>query len=164
MYFCLPLSVGFREKHHSPGSFFTLHPWRIDLPSGDKMVTYCFLNTKVQFESKMGPTTIGVLVNMGMMYPVLGKSYVNGGIGSMTFAADDATCPFALPALILVALVSSGPYGALGAIYRCVAPESKISVCCYRRLFSFSSDGLGLYVWRVGLQLKLASYLKFYLR
>ena len=96
-----------------------------------------------------------------MMYPVVGKSAANFGIGSVAFADDVATCPFAVPTMILVALVSSGPCGAFGAIYRCVAHEYTIPVCSSRRLFSFSSDSLGIYVLRVGLQLKLASYIKF---
>ena len=83
----------------------------------------------------MGPTPISVLVNVGMMYPVVGNSASNCGIGSAAFAADVATCPFAVPILILVALVSSGPCGAFDAIYRFVAPESKIPVCSCRRLF-----------------------------
>ena len=102
----------------------------------------------------MGPTPIIVSVNVGMMYPVVGKSAANCGICSVEFAADNATCPFAVPTLNLVALVSSGPCGSFGAIYRCVAPESTIPVCSCSRLFSFSSVRLGIYVWRVGLQLK----------
>ena len=93
------------------------------------------MDTTVQFASQMGPTPISVLVNVGMMYPVVGKSAPNCGIGSVDFSADVATCPFAVPTLILVALVSSGPCGAFGAIYRCVAPESTIPVCSCRRLF-----------------------------
>ena len=126
-------------------------------------VTSCFLNTRVQFESQMGPTLISVVVNVGMMYPFVVKSAANCGIGSVAFAADVATCPFSVPTLILVALVSSYPCGAFGAIYRYVAPESTIPVCSCRRLFSFFSDSLGIYLCRVGLQLKLASYIMFYL-
>ena len=135
MYFFLPLSLGFRAKRHSRGSFFSLHPWKICLPSGDRTVTSCFLNTTVQFASQMGPTPISVLVNVGMMYPVVGQSAANCGIVSVAFAAYVATCPFAVPTLILVALMSSGPYGAFGAIYRCFAPESTIPVCSCRRIF-----------------------------
>ena len=64
----------------------------------------------------MGPTPISVLVNVGMMYPIVGKSAANFGIGSVAFAADVVTCPFAVTTLILVALVSSGTCGAFGAI------------------------------------------------
>ena len=135
VYFCLPLSLGFRAKRHSRGSLFSLHPWRIGLSSGDRTVTSCFLNTKVQFASQMGPTPIIVLVNVGMMYPVVGKSAANCGIRSVAFAADVDTCPFDVPTLILVAIVSSGPCCVFGAIYRCVAPESTIPVCSCRRIF-----------------------------
>ena len=124
-------------------------------------VTSCFLNTTVQFASQMGPTPISGLGNVGMIYPVVGNYAANCGIGSVAFAADVYTCPFDVPTLILVALVSSSPCGAFGAIYRCFAPESTITVCSCRRLFSFSSDSLGIYVWGVGLQLKLASYIQF---
>ena len=89
----------------------------------------------MQFASQMGQTSISVLVNVGMMYPVVCKSTSNCGIGSVAFAADVATCTFAVSTLILVALVSSDPCGALGAIYRCIAPESTIPVCSCRRLF-----------------------------
>ena len=85
----------------------------------------------------MGPILISVFVNVGMMYPVVGKSAVNCGIGSVVFAAYVATFHFSVPTLILVALVSSGPCGAFGAIYRCVAPESTIPVCSGSGLFSF---------------------------
>ena len=115
----------------------------------------------MQFASQMVPTPINVLVIVGMMYPVVGQYATNCGIVGVAFAADIATCPFAVPTLILVVLVSSGPYGAFCAIYRCFAPESTIPVCSCMRLFSFYSDRLGIYVWRVGLHLKLASYIKF---
>ena len=87
-----------------------------------------------------------MFVNLGMMYPVVGKSADNCGIGSVAFAADVSTCPFDVPTLVLVSLVSSDPCGAFGAIYRCVAPESTIPVCSCRRLFVFSFDSLGIYV------------------
>ena len=108
----------------------------------------------------MGPIPISVFVNVGTIYPVVGKSAANFVIGSVAFDVDVATCPFDVPTLILLALVSIGLCGAFGAIYRCVAPESTIPVCSGRRLFSFSSD---IYVLRVGLQLKPASYIKLYL-
>ena len=99
-------------------SFFSLHPWRIGLPSDDMKVTSCFFNTTVQFASQMGPIPISVFVKVGMMYPIVGKSAANCGIGSVAFAVDISTCPFAVTTLILLALVSSGPCGAFGAIYR----------------------------------------------
>ena len=88
MYFCSPLSLGLRAKRHGRGSFFYLHPWIISLPSGDITVTYSFLNTTVQFASQIGPTPISVFVNVGMMYPVVGKSAANCGVGSVAFAVD----------------------------------------------------------------------------
>ena len=57
-----------------------------------------------------------MLVKVGMMYPVVGKSSANCGIGRVAFAADVATWPFYVPAFIVVALVSSGPCGAFGTI------------------------------------------------
>ena len=118
MYFYSPLLLGLRAKRHRRGSFFSLHPCRIGLPSVDMTVTSCFLKTNVQFASQMGPIPISVFVNVGMMYPVVGKSAANCGIGSVAFAVDIATCPFYVPTLILLALVSSGTCGAFGAIYR----------------------------------------------
>ena len=59
-----------------------------------------------------------VFVNVGMIYPVVGQSADHCGIGSVDFAVDIATFPFAVPTLILLAFVSSLPWGALGAIYR----------------------------------------------
>ena len=116
MYFCSPLSLGFRANRHRLGSLFSLHPWIIGLPSGDKTVTSYFLNTTVQFASQMGMIPISVFVNVGMMYPVVGKFAANCGIGSVAFVVDIATCPFAVPTLILLVLVSSGPCGAFGVI------------------------------------------------
>ena len=164
VYFCSPLLLGFRAKHHRRGSFFSLHPQIICLPSGNMTVTSFFLNTTVHFTSQMVPIPISVLVNVGMMYHVVGKSAVNFGIGSVASAVDVATCPFSVPTLILVALMSSVPCGAFGAIYKCTDPESNIPVCSVRRLFSPSSGSLGIYVLRVGLQIKLASYIKFSLQ
>ena len=105
MYFCSPLSLGFRAKCHRLGSLFSLHPWIIGLPSGDITVKSCFLNTTVQFASQMGPIPIIVFVNVGMMYPIVGKSAANCGIGSVDFSVDIETCPFSVPTLILLALV-----------------------------------------------------------
>ena len=96
-------------KRHSCGSLFSLHPWRIGLPSGENMFTSCFLNTTVQLESHMGPTPISVLVKVGIMYPVVGKSSANCGIGRVAFAADVATCPLSVPTLIVLTLVASVP-------------------------------------------------------
>ena len=55
---------------------------------------------------------------MGMVYPVVGKYVANCEIGSVAFAVDIATCPFAVHTMVLLALVSSGTCGAFGAIYR----------------------------------------------
>ena len=71
------LFFGLRVKRHSLGSFFSLQPVRIVLPSGDSTVTSFFLNTTVQFASQMGPTPMSVLVKDGMMYPVVGRSSDN---------------------------------------------------------------------------------------
>ena len=66
----------------------------------------------------MGPTPISVLVKVGMMYPVVGKYAANCGIGRVVFATDVATFPLAVPTLIVLTLVVSGPCGAFGEIYR----------------------------------------------
>ena len=63
----------------------------------------------------MGPTPMSVLVKSGMMYPVVGKSAANCGIGRVAFTADAATCPLAVPPLIVLTLVASVPCGAFGA-------------------------------------------------
>ena len=159
--FVHPLSLGFRAKRHRRGSFYSIHPCRIGLPSGNMTVTSCFLNTTVQFASQMGPIPISVFVNVGMMYPIVGKSTANCGIGSVAFSVDVTTCPFDVPTMILLAFVSIEPCGAFGAIYRRVAPESTIPVCSGRRLFLFSSN---TYVLLVGLQLELSSYIKLSLK
>ena len=59
----------------------------------------------------MGPTPTSVLVKEGMMYPVVEKSTANLGMGSVAFADEFSTCPFAVPTLIVEALVSGGPCG-----------------------------------------------------
>ena len=43
------------------------------------------------------------------MYPVVGKSYYNCGIGSIDVADDLSTCQFSVPALICDALVLGEP-------------------------------------------------------
>ena len=47
-----------------------------------------------------------MLVNEGMMYPVLGKSADNWGMGSVAIAADFTIFPFAVPTVIGVDFVS----------------------------------------------------------
>ena len=79
-----------------------------------------------------------------MMYPIVVKSAANFVIGRVAFAADVATCPLAVPTLIVAALVSSGLCGAFWAMYRRVAPESTIPVCCCQRIFSFFSYSVGI--------------------
>ena len=104
----------------------------------------------------MGPTPMSVLVEVGMMYPVVGKSAANWGIGRVDFATDVATFPLDVPTLIVSVLVYSGPCGGVGAMYRCVAPESKIPVYCCGRIYYFCSYCVGIYV-RGEIQLKLDS-------
>ena len=116
VYFCLTLLLGFREKCHSRGNFFSLQPWRIGLPSGESKIASFFLNTTIQFASHMGPKPMSVLEKAGVMYPVVGKSDANCGIGRVTFAADVETFTLDVPTLIVAALVSSGPCGAFGTM------------------------------------------------
>ena len=101
------LSSGLRAKGHRRGRFFSLHPWIIGLPSGNITVTSSFLNTTVNIVSQIGPTPISVFVNLGMIYPVVGHSAANFGIGSVAFTVDISTCPFAVPTLIYFAVVFS---------------------------------------------------------
>ena len=110
------LSFGLRAKRLILGSFFSLQPVRIVLPSGESTITSFFLNTAVQFASQMGPTPIIVLVKDGMMYPVVGKYASNSVIGRVDFAAYVSTCPLDVPTLTVAALVSGGPCGAVGAM------------------------------------------------
>ena len=102
-----------RAKRHSLGSFFSIHPWRMGLPSGKSNITSLFLKTTVYFASQMGPTPMSLLVNAGMMYHVAGKSAANCGIGRVAFAADVAIFPLDVPTLIVAELVSSGSCGVL---------------------------------------------------
>ena len=69
--------VGLREKRHSFGSSFFLHPIRMGLPPGENTVTDCLVNKTVQSASHMGLTPTRVLVKDGMMYPVFVKSSDN---------------------------------------------------------------------------------------
>ena len=92
----------------------------------------------------MVPTPMSVLLNDVMMHPVVAKSAANCGICRVAFVADFATFTLDVPTLIVAALVSSGPCGAFGAMYRCVAPESTITVCCCQRIFSFFSYSVGI--------------------
>ena len=94
------LSSGLRANRHRRGSLFSLHPWRIGLPCGDRTVTSYFLNTTVQFASQIGPTPMSVFVKVGIMYTFVGKSAFNSGMSSVSVAIELATCPFAVPTLI----------------------------------------------------------------
>ena len=47
-----------------------------------------------------------MLVKEGMMYPVVGKSAANWGMGSVAVDADFAIFPFAVPTVICVAFLS----------------------------------------------------------
>ena len=82
-----------------------------------------------------------------------------------TIVVDDelSSCPFYVPRLTVVALVPGGPYGAEGAMYRWVAPDSTMPVSCCGRICPCGASGVGIYI-RVGLQLKLGSYNKYSLR
>ena len=64
----------------------------------------------------MGQTPMSVLVNFGRMYPFVGKSAANCGIGRVAFATVVATCPFSVPTLNVAAVVSSSQCGAFGAM------------------------------------------------
>ena len=93
------------------------------------------------------------------MYPVVGKSAANWGMCSVYFADEFYTWPFAVPTLIVAALVSDRPCGADGFMQRRVAPESTMTMSCWGMICSCCKSGVGVYV-RVVLQLKLASYNK----
>ena len=80
----------------------------------------------------MGLTQVRVLVKDGMMYHVVRISAANCGIGSVAVADDRSICPVVVPTLIFGALVLGGPYRAVGAMYRCVAPESTMPVSLCR--------------------------------
>ena len=103
-------------KRHSLGSYFSLQPVKIGLPTGDNTFTYFLVNKTVHSASHMGPTPTSVLVKDGMMYPVVGKSSSNCRVGSVAVAEDLSTCPVAVPTLICEALVLGGPYGAYGSM------------------------------------------------
>ena len=64
----------------------------------------------------MGPTPTSVLVKEGMMYPVVGKSDSNCGIGNIAVSENLSTCPFAVPTLICESLLLGVTCGANGAM------------------------------------------------
>ena len=71
-----------------------------------RILWHMFLvNTTVQCASHMVPTPTSVLVKEGIIYPVVGKSDTNWGIGSIAVSDNFSTCPFAVPTLIVEALV-----------------------------------------------------------
>ena len=107
---------GLRVKSHSFGIYFSLHPIRMGLNPGKNTVTSCLVNMTVHSASHMGPTPTIVLVKYGMMYPVVGKSYTNCGIGSVAVNDNLYTCPVDMPKIICEVQVLGGPCGADGAI------------------------------------------------
>ena len=64
----------------------------------------------------MGPTPTSVLVKEIMMYPVVGKSAANCGIGSVAVAEDLSIFPVAVTTIICEAIVLVGPCGTDGAM------------------------------------------------
>ena len=158
MYNIYFLSSGLKANIHRRGSLYSIHPWRIGFLCGDSTVTSSFLNTTVQFTSQIGPTPISVFVKVGMMQPFVGKSAFTCGMESVAVAVELATCPFAVPNLICFPVVSIFSYGAFGAMYICVAPESTIPVFSGGKCLSVLFDTYTLLL--VGLKLKLASYFK----
>ena len=106
--------LGNRSKHNSFGIPFSLNPVRMGLTLGKNTVTPCFANKTVQSASQMGPTPTIVLVKDGMMYPVVGKSASNCGVGNEAVANNLSTCPLAVPTLIFGVVVLGGPCGAIG--------------------------------------------------
>ena len=106
----------FRANRHSLGSFFSLQLVRTAVPFVESTVTSCFVKTTVQSASHMCPTPTSVLVKEGMMYPVVGKSDANWGMGSVSFADEFSICPLAVLTLIVDALMSGRPCGADGAM------------------------------------------------
>ena len=107
-------SVGFIAKGHSLISYFSLQPVRIGLPPGKNTVASCLVKNTVRSASNMVSTPTIVLVKDGMMYPVVGKSDSNCGVGSIAVSDKLSTCPFAVSTLICGALVLVVPYGADG--------------------------------------------------
>ena len=85
--------------------FFSLHTVKIVLTSNDITTTSFFVNKTLQSASQIGPTPISVLVKEGMMYPIVGKSAANWGMGSVAVAVDFTIFPFAVPTVIGVAFV-----------------------------------------------------------
>ena len=61
------LSSELKANLHRRGSLSSFHPWRIGFPCGDNTVTSSFLNTTVQFASKIGLTPMSVFVKVGIM-------------------------------------------------------------------------------------------------
>ena len=64
----------------------------------------------------MVPTPMSVLVKDITMNPVVDKSAANWGIGRVSFSDNVSTFPLAVPTLIVSAIVSDDPFGAVGAM------------------------------------------------
>ena len=101
-----PCPFGLRAKRHIFGTLFSLHPVKTVLLSGDITTPYFFFNKTLHSALQIGPTPISVLVEEGMMYPIVGKSDANWGMGSVAVTADFTISPFSVPTVIGVALVS----------------------------------------------------------
>ena len=95
-----------RSKRYIFGRFFYLHPVKIFLPSGNITTASFFVNKTLQSASQIGPTPISVLVKEGIMYPVVGNSAANWGMGIVAVAADFTICLFAVPTVIGADFVS----------------------------------------------------------
>ena len=97
-------------------------------PLVEYTVTSFEVNVTVQPASHMGPMITNIFVKVGMICPLQGIQWPCFGIGIITVADDDTTCPLAVPTCIFGATVFIGPCGACGAIYRCDVPVYAIPV------------------------------------
>ena len=121
-------SVRLRAKRHIFGICVSLHTVRMGRPLAEYTVTSFEENVTVQPALQIGPIPANVFVKVGMICPLQGMSWPCCGMGSVAVADNNTIFPLAVPTCIFGAAVLIGPCGACGAIYRCDAPVSTITV------------------------------------
>ena len=123
-----------KEQNTITLAVFLHQPVRIGLPTGEKTVISCLVNSTVQSALQTGPTPMRVFVNDGMTYPVVGKSCAICGIGRDAVPEEDSTWTVAVPTHICIVAAFRSPCGSEGAMYTCCTRVYYTSVLTWKLL------------------------------
>ena len=115
-------------KRHIFGICVSLHPVRMGRPLAEYTVNSFEVNVTLHPASQIRPIPTNVFVKVGIICPSQGMLCPCCGMGSVSFAGDETTCPLAVPTFIFGSAVFIVPCGACDAINMCDTPVSAIPV------------------------------------